>query len=265
MNSKQFNPFEDGLNFGGEDNNPSLKNDAVSSNSLVETSEDMVSEPEKILNGLITKAHEIEFYSENITSHLKEFLDVERIERDELKRLISELMEFSNNFSSVVKDLLQLQKADTKEFLTHLSNVRIIIEEKYYSENELLRDTLNKQCVKISETSKEVSDINHNVVEFLKKRKFYILGALCLPLLMFLIVTFSAFKWFQTAVQTRQEVRQELQEDIINNGKDVYEMQYVKKLEENTKVMQLWLKKGNAKATEDFMRFKTGFEARAEQ
>ena len=41
-------------------------------------------------------------------------------------------------------------------------------------------------------------------------------------------------------------------------------MQYVKKLEENSKVMQLWLKKGNTKVTEDFMLFKTGFEAREE-
>ena len=56
-------------------------------------------------------------------------------------------------------------------------------------------------------------------------------------------------------------IYQDILNEVADEGKKIYDENEIKMLQENTKVMQLWIK-NNPKKAEDFLRFKDGFEAK---
>lgn len=50
-------------------------------------------------------------------------------------------------------------------------------------------------------------------------------------------------------------------QSIADEGKQITDKDYLEKLENNTKVMQSWMKT-NSNEVKDFKKFKAGFEAR---
>ncbi len=87
------------------------------------------------------------------------------------------------------------------------------------------------------------------------------LGATVLGILIFIISINFATNWYKESIKAKSELRQDILNEIADEGKKIYDENEVKKLQENTKVMQLWIKK-NPKKAEGFIRFKDGFEAR---
>ena len=82
---------------------------------------------------------------------------------------------------------------------------------------------------------------------------------------MILVITsFSAKYWFAQSVRTKMEVREELLIEIDNEGKGIYERTYVDDLENNTKMMEEFVRKNPSEGSK-LMHFKSGFDARKEQ
>ncbi|MBT2620623.1 hypothetical protein [Chryseobacterium sp. ISL-6] len=70
-----------------------------------------------------------------------------------------------------------------------------------------------------------------------------------------------ATKWYKESIKAKSELRQDILNEIADEGKKIYDEDEIKILQENTKVMQIWIK-NNPKKAEDFLRFKDGFEAK---
>lgn len=86
------------------------------------------------------------------------------------------------------------------------------------------------------------------------------LGTMILGILIFIISINFATNWYKESIKAKNELRQDILNEIADEGKKIYDESEVKKLQENTTVMQLWIK-NNPKKAEDFIRFKDGFEA----
>lgn len=82
-----------------------------------------------------------------------------------------------------------------------------------------------------------------------------------LSIIFLIFLSFFAFKWYQESIRTKQEIRTELMQSIADEGKQITDKDYLEKLENNTKVMQSWMKT-NSNEVKDFQKFKAGFEAR---
>lgn len=87
------------------------------------------------------------------------------------------------------------------------------------------------------------------------------LGTTVLGILIFIIAVNFATNWYKESIKAKSELRQDILNEIADEGKKIYDENEIKILQDNTKVMQLWIK-SNPKKAEDFLRFKDGFEAR---
>jgi hypothetical protein len=84
---------------------------------------------------------------------------------------------------------------------------------------------------------------------------------LILAILVLIISINFATNWYKESIKAKSELRQDILKEIADEGKKIYDENEVKMLQENTKVMQLWIK-NNPKKAEDFLRFRDGYEAR---
>jgi len=72
-----------------------------------------------------------------------------------------------------------------------------------------------------------------------------------------------ATNWYKQSIKAKSELRQDILNEIADEGKKIYNENEIKILSENTQVIQLWIK-NNPKKAEDFLRFKDGFKASKE-
>ena len=86
------------------------------------------------------------------------------------------------------------------------------------------------------------------------------IGVFIFAVLVFIASINFATNWYTESIKAKSELRQDILEEIADEGKKIYDENEVKMLKENTKVMQFWIKNNPNKA-EDFLRFKDGFEA----
>lgn len=89
------------------------------------------------------------------------------------------------------------------------------------------------------------------------------IGTMILGILIFIVSINFATNWYKESIKAKSELRQELLNEIADEGKKIYDKNELKMLQENTTVMQLWIR-NNPKKAEDFLRFKDGFEANKE-
>lgn len=78
--------------------------------------------------------------------------------------------------------------------------------------------------------------------------------------LIFIVSINFATNWYKESIKAKSELRQDILNEIADEGKKIYDENEIKMLQENTEVMQLWIK-NNPKKGEDFLRFKDGFNA----
>lgn len=98
----------------------------------------------------------------------------------------------------------------------------------------------------------------------LKNRFNGSIGILILSIVILVITSFSAKYWFVESVRTKMEVREELLREIDNEGKGIYERTYINDLENNTKMMEEFVRKNPSEGSK-LVHFKSGFDARKEQ
>lgn len=111
--------------------------------------------------------------------------------------------------------------------------------------------------------SKETSDHLQSFGKDIKWKKKFIwcgIGVFFFAVLVLIASINFATNWYRESIKAKSELRQDILNEIADEGKKIYDEKEMEILTENTKIMQLWMKNSPKKA-EDFLRFKDGFEA----
>ena len=114
--------------------------------------------------------------------------------------------------------------------------------------------------------AKETKDHLEGFGKNVKWKKQFIwsgIGVFVFAVLVFITSINFATNWYKESIKAKSELRQDILEEIADEGKKIYDENDIKVLTENTRVMQLWIK-NNPKKAEDFLRFKDGFESMKE-
>jgi len=90
---------------------------------------------------------------------------------------------------------------------------------------------------------------------------FGIIGALLISVLTTIGNVVFAKQWYTESLRSKTEIRQDILDEIKNNGQSIYRMDDYDQLKYNTELMNRWMKK-NPKDAEKFLRFKDGYESR---
>ena len=111
--------------------------------------------------------------------------------------------------------------------------------------------------------SKETKDYLESFVKDIKWKKKFIwsgIGVFVFAILVLIASISFATNWYKESIKAKSELRQQILNDIADEGKKIYNENEINILRENTKVMQLWIK-NNPKTAEYFLRFRDGFDA----
>lgn len=88
-----------------------------------------------------------------------------------------------------------------------------------------------------------------------------IIGALLLSVLTTIGNVVFAKQWYTESLRSKTQIRQDILDEIKNNGQSLYRVDDYDQLKYNTDLMNRWMKK-NPKDAEKFLRFKDGYESR---
>ena len=111
--------------------------------------------------------------------------------------------------------------------------------------------------------SKETKDYLEGLGKDIRwKKKFIWSGIGVFVFAIFVLIASINFsnKWYKESIRAKSELRQDILNEIADDGKKIYDKNEIIMLRENTQVMQLWIK-NNPKKAEDFLRFKDGYNA----
>ncbi|MFP3834647.1 hypothetical protein [Chryseobacterium sp. SIMBA_028] len=111
--------------------------------------------------------------------------------------------------------------------------------------------------------SKETKDDLKGFGKDIKWKKIFIwsgIGVFVFSVLVFIASINFSTNWYRESIKAKSELRQDILNEIADEGKNIYDENEIKILSENTQIMQSWIK-SNPKKAEDFLRFKDGFEA----
>lgn len=84
---------------------------------------------------------------------------------------------------------------------------------------------------------------------------------LALALLIIVAAGSLSKKWFSESIRTKTEIRQQVLEEIKDDGRSIYKVKDYQQLEYNTDMMNKWMR-AYPKEGKEFMKFKKGFESR---
>jgi len=111
--------------------------------------------------------------------------------------------------------------------------------------------------------SQKTSDYLESLQKTAKRMEKFIWSGIGVSIFAVLVLIISinfATNWYKESIKAKSELRQDILDEIADDGKKIYDEKEIKILTENTQVMQLWIK-SNPKKAEDFLRFKDGFTA----
>ncbi|CEJ70923.1 MULTISPECIES: hypothetical protein [Chryseobacterium] len=114
--------------------------------------------------------------------------------------------------------------------------------------------------------SKETKNDLEGFGKDIKWKKIFILsgiGVFVFAVLVFITSINFSTNWYRESIKAKSELRQDILNEIADEGKKIYEENEIRILRENTQLMQLWIK-NNPKIAEYFLRFKDGYEANKE-
>ena len=208
-------------------------------------------DPLEILIRITQKANEISEKAGQISEFQDSILDYKNDMEDFNNRTTknSEIIQvkhdsFIKNFNAnadyVINKIGAVQLSINKNDLNELRQVQQVAEmlTKAYNEKEL------------------------KVVNFFNKLKYWILGSFALMIILNIITGDLARIWYKTSVQTKQETRAELLDEIKKSGKGIYEIEHIEDLERNTKIIQSWRKTAPKSSVDNFDTFMDGYFAK---
>jgi hypothetical protein len=168
--------------------------------------------------------------------------------------------EMSGDMEDLASAIGQLQL--DLEVVKEISNETL----NFYEKEQVARDKfLASIPTKIGTvSSQETIDFYTSFQKTAKRNEKFIwcgIGVSIFTVLVLIISINFSTNWYKEIIKAKSELRQDILNEIANEGKKIYDENEVKMLQENTKVMQLWIKT-NPKKAEDFLRFKDGYEAR---
>lgn len=208
-------------------------------------------DPLEILIKITQKANEISEKAGQISEFQDNILEYKNVLEDFNNTTIknSEIIQvkhdsFIKNFNAnadyVINKIGAVQLSINKNDLNELRQVQQVAEmlTKAYNEKEL------------------------KVVNFFNKLKYWILGSFALMIILNIITGDLARIWYKTSVQTKQETRAELLDEIKKSGKGIYEIEHIEDLERNTKIIQSWRKTAPKSSVDNFDTFMDGYFAK---
>ena len=206
-------------------------------------------------------------------------------QNEETKSNGIELLEnvIKSNEKTVASNIENLQskaelRADIEDLVLAIGQMQLYFEVvkeihnetlKFYEVEQSKRDEFLANIPTKTETvlSQETIDFYGNLERKIKRNGKFIWGGFGTFILgiftMILSINFAS-NWYKESIKAKSEIRQDILNEIADEGKKIYNENEITILRENTEIMQLWMK-NNPKKAEDFLRFKEGFEARLEK
>ncbi len=137
---------------------------------------------------------------------------------------------------------------------------------KYYEvEEEKRKEFLSNIPSKIETVlSQETIDFYENFEKKMKKKEKFIwsgFGTLILGILIMILSINFAKSWYKESIKSKSELRQDILNEIKNDGKAIYKFEDYQQLQHNTKVINKWMK-AYPKDAEKFLRFNEGYTSR---
>ena len=114
--------------------------------------------------------------------------------------------------------------------------------------------------------SKEAKDYLDGFGKNIRWKKKFIwsgIGVFVFAVLVLIVSINFSTNWYKESIKAKSELRQDILNEIADEGKKIYDENEITILRENTQIMQLWIK-NNPKKAEDFLRFKDGYNASKE-
>ena len=195
-------------------------------------------------NGMELLENVIKSNEKNIASNeanIEQFVKVEFVVEDFInssKHIQTGLRDVSAKYDDVEK-LYELEQVKRTEFLANIPTK--------------IETVLSQETI-------DFYDNFENKVKRLEKFIWSGIGVTVFSVLLLIISINFATKWYKESIKAKTELRQDILNEIADEGKKIYDANEITILRENTQIMQLWIK-NNPKKAEDFLRFKEGFEA----
>lgn len=168
-------------------------------------------------------------------------------------------------------------QADVEDLVSSIGQMQLDIEVvkeiynetlNFYEREQLARNQYLLNIASIIEAviTQKTSDYLQSLQKTANRMGKFIWGGMGVAIftVLGLIVSINFAKdWYKESIKAKSELRQDILNEIADEGKKIYDENEIKILSENTQLMQLWIKK-NPKKAEDFLRFKDGFKASKE-
>ena len=175
-----------------------------------------------------------------------------------------------------IEQNIKLQFA-IEDHTTLLNEVQISFEDGQSTNNETVTFMKVEQTKRVEfldsiptqvETvlSKEAKDYLDGFGKNIRWKKKFIwsgIGVFVFAVLVLIASINFSTNWYKESIKAKSELRQDILNEIADEGKKIYDENEITILRENTQIMQLWIK-NNPKKAEDFLRFKDGYNASKE-
>ncbi len=143
-------------------------------------------------------------------------------------------------------------KADIKDLLLAIGQLQL--------DFEAVKEIPTKIEIVLSQETSDFYEDFYKKMKINERFNWSGLGVFILGIFTFMISITFATNWYKESIKAKSELRQDILNEIADEGKKIYDENEIKILRENTKVMQLWIK-NNPKNAEYFLRFRDGFDA----
>lgn len=138
-----------------------------------------------------------------------------------------------------------------------------VYEKEQLARDQFLSSIPTKAEIVLSQETRDYLEAFQNRTKRMGNFMWGGIGTMILGTLILIISINFASNWYKVSIKAKSELRQEILNEIADEGKKIYDENEIKMLQENTKVMQLWIK-NNPKKAEDFLRFRAGYLANME-
>ena len=190
-----------------------------------------------------------------------------------LSQYISEQNKAVNSFLKDAKEL----NIENKETINSINDFNKLHIESLANHSVGFFNNLKAQRIELSDCTIEkldqIGEFTKSIVEthelkvpkmmkFVEKIQYWIAGTFFFLVLLVAFVTNMSYNWYKTSVRTKEEVRSDILAEIVNSKQKIYSIDYVSELQENTTILQSWLKRNEkSNEVEKFIQFKEGYNA----
>lgn len=163
--------------------------------------------------------------------------------REDIVQIDKKIKESLINFNATLEKSYKLREIEDQKRQDFLLAIPKTIEANF-------SDKTNRQLEQLEKKSTLVKTVIYGI-----------LGALFLSVVTTVGNVVFAKQWYTESLRSKTEIRQEILDEIRNNGQSLYKVDDYDQLRYNTELMNRWMIK-NPKDAEKFLRFKDGYESR---